>query len=242
MSLSAVLFDPKGVIIDDQKIQQELIADILLKENLRPETDDFKNYCLGKSDRQALKDLLKSRGRVVTADYLDKLNLAKSTDYLQKLSQLENLPLYSGFLEFLVELQGQQIFVGLVTGTLQAEAEFIIRELGIAEYISLAISADHPEIASQEVDLELNYYAIALNIINQQFPELNLQPQNCLVIESTYPRITAAQRLGMQVVGITNRYPFHMLQRKTDWTVDYLAEIDLDRINQTLSKLEVSQE
>ncbi len=242
MSLSAVLFDVKGVIIDDQEIQQELIADILLRENLRPETDDFQNFCVGKSDRQALRDVLKSRGRIVTADYLDKLSQEKTTAYLQKLSQLENLPLYSGFLEFLTKLQEQEVVIGLVTGTSQQETEFILRKLAIANFFSILITADNPEIVSQAVDLEPNYYEIALKIINQQFAHLNLQPQECLVIESTYPKITAAQQLGMQVVGISHQYPLHMLQRKTGWTVDYLADIDIDRINQVLNQQQLTQQ
>jgi len=242
MSLSAVLFDVKGVIIDDQEIQQELIADILIRENLRPEADDFQNFCLGKSDRQGLRDVLKSRGRVVTEDYLDKLSQEKSTAYLQKLSQLEKLPLYSGFLEFLTKLQEQEIVIGLVTGTSQQETEFILRESAIANFFSIVITADKPEIASQSIDLEPNYYVIAIEIINQQFPQLNLQPQECLVIESTYPKIAAAQQLGMQVVGISHQYPLHMLQRRTDWTVDYLADIDIDRINQVLSQQQLAQQ
>jgi len=242
MSLNSVLFDVKGVIIDDQEIQQELIADILISENLRPESDDFQNFYLGKSDRQGLRDVLKSRGRIVAEDYLDKLSQEKSTAYINKLSQLEKLPLYSGFLEFLTKLQEQEIFIGLITGTSKKETEFILDKSAIADFISIVITADHPEIASKSVDFEPNYYAIAIKIIHQQFSELNLQPQKCLAIESTYPRITAAQKLGMQVLGISHHYPLHMLQRKTDWTVDYLADIDIDRINQVLDQQQLTQQ
>ena len=132
--------------------------------------------------------------------------------------------------------------IGLVTGTSQQETEFILRESAIADFISIVINADHPEIASKSLNLEPNYYAVAIEIINQQFSHLNLQPQECLAIESTYPRIAAAQKLGMQVVGISNQYPLHMLQRKTDWTVDYLADIDIDRINQVLSQQQLTQQ
>ena len=242
MSLSAVLFDVKGVIIDDQEIQQELIADILLGENLRPEPDDFQNFCLGKSDRQGLRDVLKSRGRIVTEDYLNKLCQEKSTAYIHKLSQLEKLPLYPGFLEFLTKLQEQGIFIGLVTGISKNEVEFILDKSAIADLISVVVTADHPEIASRSIDFEPNYYAIAIEVINQQFSHVNFQHQKCLVIESTYLKIAAAQKLGMQVVGISTNYPLHMLQRKTDRTVDYLTDIDINRINQVLSQQQLAQQ
>ncbi len=39
----------------------------------------------------------------------------------------------------------------------------------------------------------------------------------------------------MQVVGIANSYPLHMLQRRANWTVDYLSQIELNRVNRVLS-------
>ena len=39
----------------------------------------------------------------------------------------------------------------------------------------------------------------------------------------------------MKVVGVANTYPFHMLQRQSNWTVDYLNELELDRIQEFYS-------
>jgi hypothetical protein len=41
----------------------------------------------------------------------------------------------------------------------------------------------------------------------------------------------------MQVVGIANTYPLHMLQRRANWTVDYLSQIELDRVERILSQI-----
>ena len=67
-------------------------------------------------------------------------------------------------------------------------------------------------------------------------PSLNLKPAQCLAIEDTPAGITAAKQAGMQVVGIANTYPLHMLQRQADWTVDYLNEIELDRVKKVLTQ------
>jgi hypothetical protein len=40
----------------------------------------------------------------------------------------------------------------------------------------------------------------------------------------------------MQVVGVANTYPFHMLQRQANWTVDYLVDLELERVYEVYSR------
>jgi beta-phosphoglucomutase len=231
MGLKAVLFDFNGVIINDESIHEELIADILIKENLRPDRDDYQCFCLGKSDRIGLKDLLKCRGRIVTDEYLTKLIEQKTQAYQEKLLQLENLPIYPGLLEFLRQLQQQQLVIGLVTGALKQEAELVLEKSSLKSYFSVIVAGD--ELTTSKPEPE--GYLLAVTKINQQYPHINLQPHECLVIEDTYSGIEAAKKAGMQVVGIAHTYPLHMLQRRANWTVDHLTDIELARINQVLA-------
>jgi beta-phosphoglucomutase-like phosphatase (HAD superfamily) len=64
---------------------------------------------------------------------------------------------------------------------------------------------------------------------------LKADASECLAIEDTFAGIEAAKRAGMQVVGVANTYPFHMLQRQASWTVDYLNELEFDRVQQVYS-------
>jgi len=64
--------------------------------------------------------------------------------------------------------------------------------------------------------------------LNQQYPNLDLQPWECLAIEDTPAGIQAAKRAGMPVVGVANTYP--LLQRQANWTVDYLCDLEIDRV------------
>ncbi|MGB3638193.1 MAG: HAD family phosphatase, partial [Rivularia sp. (in: cyanobacteria)] len=47
--------------------------------------------------------------------------------------------------------------------------------------------------------------------------------------------LQAAKAAGMKVVGVANTYPFHMLQRQSNWTVDYLNELEFERIKELYS-------
>ena len=231
MSLKAVFLNFNGVIINDEEIHQELIGEILLGENLRADDAEYKQYCQGKSDRTCLRDILANRGRIVSEDYLTKLIETKAKAYQQKLEQLESLPLYPHLPEFLDKLQAQGYKIGLVTGTLHSEAELILQQAGIAEYFSVIVGGDDVTVSKPRPDS----YLLAIEKLNQQYPGLDLQPQECLAIEDNYVGIEAAKNAGIQVVGIANTYPLHMLQRQANWTVDSLLEIELDRVDKVLS-------
>jgi beta-phosphoglucomutase-like phosphatase (HAD superfamily) len=64
-----------------------------------------------------------------------------------------------------------------------------------------------------------------------------LQPWECLVIEDTFVGCEAAKRAGMQVVGIAHTYPFHFMQRVSNWAIDNFSQLDIDRVEETFSQI-----
>lgn len=225
MGLKAVFLNLSGVMIDDEVINQSIIADIMLSENLRADETEYAQYCRGKSDRAGLKDLLVNRGRVLSDAYLDKLSETKAKAYRQQIEQLAELPLSPHLAEFLTRLKEQNITVGLVTGTTRSEVEYILQRAELTEYFDLIVAGDDLEQSKPEPEPYL------LAIAN-----LNLQASECLAIEDNSVGIEAAKEAKIQVVGISNIYPLHMLQRQANWTVDDLLEIDLNRVDRVLSK------
>jgi HAD superfamily hydrolase (TIGR01509 family) len=234
MSLKAILFDFNGVIINDEPIHKELIEEILLSENLRPQESEFKELCLGRSDRAALKDIFSHRGRFLSEEYLNRLIKTKAQKYREKLAELDNLPIYEDVEDFLLELDRQGIVVGLVTGGLREEVEIVLQRANLYNYFQAIVTGDEITTSKPEPD----GYLLAVEKLDRQYPYLKITPAKCLAIEDTFVGITAAKNAGIQVVGVANTYPFHMLQRKTDWTVDYLWDLDLQRIKQVFLQRE----
>ena len=226
MSLKAVFLDFSGVIINDEAINQELIADILLSENLRADDDEYTRYCRGRSDRACLKAILANRGRILSDEYLDKLLITKAQGYRQKVEQLPEILLPSNLAPFLTRLQEQGIAIGLVTGATRSEVEYVLAKVELAQYFDLIVAGD--DLESSKPEPEPYLYAAS---------QLGLEPSECLAIENNPIGITAAKEAKIQVVGISNLYPLHMLQRKANWTVDDLMEIELDRVDRVLSRI-----
>lgn len=229
MSLKAVLFDFNGVILDDEPIHRQLMEEILLAENLRSQPQDFGRFCLGRSDRAGLKDLLTSRGRVVTPAYLETLVARKAQAYRQHLSALDSLPLFPGLQELIQQLQAIPVKLAVVSG---AQRSLLVEVLTQAQLLK-----DFPVIvADQDVALskpEPEGYLLAIQRLNQKYPLLDLQPADCLAIEDTFVGIEAAKRAGISVVGVAHTYPLHMLQRCANWAIDTLNDLEVERVRQS---------
>ena len=230
--LKAILFDFNGVIINDEPLHQELIDEILLQENLRPRAGEFEEFCLGRSDRVCLFDLLSSRGRTVSDSYLSKLIETKAKAYQQRLEKLEALPIYSGLTDILAKIQEKGLKIAVVTGALRSEVKLVLERIGIASYFNVIVAGDEIKASKPQPD----GYLLAVERLNRVDITLQLQPSNCLAIEDTPAGIQAAKNAGMPVVGIANTYPFHMMQRLANWAIDDLRDLELERIEQVFDR------
>ncbi|MGL5197265.1 MAG: HAD family hydrolase [Chroococcales cyanobacterium] len=228
MSLKAILFDFNGVIINDESIHEALINELLLAENLHPKKGEFWQICLGRSDRACIAELFALRGRFLTEEALSALIARKAIAYQERLATLNKLPIFMGVDDLIYKLRGAQLKLAVVSGALRSEVELVLNRANMAQYFSVIVAGDDITASKPEPD----GYLLAVERLNQQYPELNLTPRDCLAIEDTPAGIQAAQRAGIQVVGIANTYPFHMLQRQADWTVDYLRDVELDRLKE----------
>lgn len=235
MTLKAVLFDFNGVIINDESLHKELIEEILLGENLRPDAKEHNEVCLGRSDRACIAAILERRGRVVSDDYLEQLLNKKARKYQECLEAEEKLPIYQGVEEFIRELWGAGLVLGLVTGARRENVEYVLDRIKIREAFAVVLTSD--DITKSKPDPE--GYLTAVEKLNEQYSDLNLTPEQCIVIEDTPSGIEAGKRARMQVVGVANTYPFHMLQRQANWTVDYLQELELERVKQQLTNVKI---
>jgi HAD superfamily hydrolase (TIGR01509 family) len=225
MSLKAVLFDFNGVIINDEAIHQALIEELLIEENLRPSATEYREVCLGRSDRVCLTQMLEQRGRVVSEDYLTELVNRKAQAYQQRLETMEKLPIYPGVEDLIYNIRVAQLPMGIVSGALRREIELVLDRAQIARHFITIVGGDDIQASKPEPE----GYLLAAE-------RLAIRASDCLAIEDTPAGIEAAKRAGMQVVGVANTYPFHMLQRQANWTVDYLNELELDRVQQVYSQ------
>lgn len=226
MPLKAVLLDFNGIVIKDEGLHQYLVEQLLLEENLRPDAAEYNLVCLGRSDRACITDLLSRRGRLVTDAYLDKLLEKKSSSYQAAMAALDQLPLYPGLDDLIFKIRGAQLKLAIVSGARRAEIEWVLAQTHILEYVAEIISCD--DLSHRASKPAPDSYLMAIKRLNQIFPDLQLQPGDCLAIEDSFAGIEAAKQAGVPVAGVAHTYPYQMIHRRATWAVDYLSEIDLD--------------
>lgn len=240
MSLKAVLFDFNGVIIKDEPIHLQLIDEILIQENLQPQRLNERQAALGRSDRACFQQLLANRGRVASEDYLTQLLNRKAQAYVLELEKIEKLPLYPGVEDLIYQVRSRSVSkedsrnlkLGLVSGAFRKEIELVLERAKLTEHFKVIVSGEDTTTSKPNPD----GYLLAVERLNQQYPDLNLQPQECLAIEDTPDGIQAAKLAEMRVIGVANTYPFHMLHRCCNWTVDYLTDVDLEWVQEVYSQ------
>jgi len=232
MTLKAVLFDFNGVIINDEPVHEKLIEEILLAENLRPQGGEFQRFCLGRSDRACLRDILNHRGRVVNETYLTQLIDRKAKAYTLQLEAIEELPLFPGLEELISQIRAQHLKLAVVSGAIRQEIELVLTRTNLAPYFCVIVGGDDISTSKPEPD----GYLLAVERLNQLYSELDLKPAECLAIEDTPAGIQAAKRAGIQVVAVAHTYPLHMLQRQANWVVDYLNDLELERVQQLFAQ------
>ena len=176
---------------------------------------------------------MNNRGRSVSDDYLDGLVARKARYYQLELETLEKLPIYPGLDDFIFKLRAAQLKLAVVSGAVSSEIDQVLARAKLKDFFSVIASGDDQVPSKPAPDI----YLLAIERLNQRYPDLNLHPRECLAIEDTFSGIQAAKQAGIPVVGVANSYPFHMLQRRANWTVDYLSDLELDRIQQTCDRV-----
>jgi len=228
MVLKALLLDFNGIVIKDTGLKGRLIDDILLSENLRPNPEEYVEMCAERSDRACLDRLLSRRGRVTTPEFLDELLAKLTNQYLEQLAEVPRLPIYPGLTDLLYQAKVASFPVAIVTSTARPEVDWVLDHAQLTDNFAVTVTAEDVAVAQEKPDPK--GYEIAIARLNDQFPDLALTPQNCLAIEAWYPGIAAAKQAGIPVVGVAHCHPYRMIQRRANWVVDYLNEIDFDWI------------
>jgi beta-phosphoglucomutase len=225
--LKAVLFDFNGVIVNDESIHHESLEELLLAENLPIKGRELWQISVGRSDRTCLGEILKSYGRFVSDEYLDKLVIKKASIYRQRLQQLVTLPIYPEVVQFIDKMHTSGYKLAIVTGSVRSEAELVLKQAEIDRYFETIVTGDDIKVSKPDPE----GYLLAIEMLNKLDPTLDLLPTECLAIEDTFAGIAAAKAAGIQVCAIAHTYPFHMLQRRANWTIDCFADLELERVN-----------
>ncbi|MEM9772061.1 MAG: HAD family phosphatase [Cyanobacteria bacterium P01_D01_bin.73] len=228
MPLKAVIFDFSGTIINDEAVQTPLTDPLLLAENLRPTPNDFLQCCAGRSDADGIRSLFEIRGRVIMPEGLKALVKQRSHAYCAALSQLPRLPIYPGVEDWIYRLRVAKIPMAIAAGASRKAVELVLRTAKLDDIFSVIVTGDDTSRGKPDPEC----YQLAIAQLREAIGDPTLEAGDCLAIEDRYTGIAAAKAAGLSVVGVANSHPYQMMQRHANWAVDYLNQLNLERLMQ----------
>jgi len=220
--LKAVIFDFDGVIADSEILHFRAFNEVLDQFNLQITKPDYYKKYLGYSDKECYEILIQEGRLPIQERQISDLIAQKKKIYLH-LAQTEG-QIIAGVRSFLELLRSHGVVLGICSGALQCEIEYILDQARIRSYFVTIVAADHVTRGKPHPE----GFLLAL----QQLQQLNgaITAQDCVVIEDAHWGLNAAKAAGMRTVAITNSYPAEQLSM-ADQIVNQLDEITMDDLH-----------
>ena len=228
MAVRAIIFDLDGTLADTEPLHFEAFNAVLRPHEIEISRADYFSRLIGYDDRDCFTLLLREHRKPADDVLIGKLIAQKTAVYQAIVA--ERQVLFPGAAEF-VRCCANRFPLALVTGTLRAEAELILRKAGIRALFADIVAAEDVEQGKPEPD-GFNAALGRLGYILRPHPPL--LAAECLAIEDTGAGIEAARRARMRVLAVAQTVPASRLAA-ADIMRPSLAETNLDEILRLLA-------
>jgi len=186
--IKAVIFDLDGVLTDTAVYHYQSWKAIAAKfEYDLSELDNEK--LKGVSRAESLRLIMQWASVSLPQEEIPQLLQEKNDHYLLLINELGQNDILPGVLDFLTLLDSHNCAMGV--GSSSKNAPFILEKLGLASRFAAVIDGNGVKNTKPDPEVFLN-----------AAQQLQVLPENCLVIEDAPSGIQAAKAAGMKVVGV----------------------------------------
>jgi HAD superfamily hydrolase (TIGR01509 family) len=219
--IKAVIFDMDGVIMDSEPIHYK-IEKAILKNNFN-EPFEFEDHArfVGQTTQDLWRTICKERN---LSQGFEILSLLDNADYMQELKTGDIQPV-PGVIELIEKLHEIEIPMIVASSAIRENIEVVTDRFGITKYFQGYVSGQDVERTKPNPDIFL-----------KAAEKLNIEAENCLVIEDAKHGVEAAKAAGMFCIGYRNLNSGDQDLSNADMIVDEIDEIKLNEINELIKK------
>jgi beta-phosphoglucomutase len=221
--IRAVIFDLDGTLVDTESIHFAAFNEVLRAEKIEIPSKDYFARFIGFNDHDCFAAVLQERRINANEARIADL-IARKTVFYQALVA-EREVLYPGAEKFVREC-ATRFPLMIVTGTLRAEAEAILRRAKIRDLFLDIIAAEDVERGKPQPDGFVAALGRIGFILRQRDPVL---ADECLVVEDTPAGIEGAHRAGMKVLALCHVVSVNDLAG-ADVVRTSIRDLDLDDV------------
>jgi HAD superfamily hydrolase (TIGR01509 family) len=229
--IRAVAFDLDGTLCDTEPLHLEAFAAVLRPVGIEVSREDYFSRLIGLDDRDCFATLLREHGQGAAEPRVADLIRRKAAIYGAMIADRDVI--YAGA-EAFVRRCAERFPLIVVTGTLHAEAEVILRRANLRDLFVDIIAAEDSARGKPEPDGFLTALG-RLGFILRPHP--SIVGAECLAIEDTAAGVEAARGAGMRVLALCQTTAESEL-RAADIIRPSIGETDLDEVLRRLAEIE----
>lgn len=187
--ITTVIFDMDGVLFNSEPIHYKVWKQLFAEEGLEIDFEHYKG-CIGSTVKRLFELMLEGYGR----DFFNDTSLPNRFHEAKGKYLKENgIPIIPGVKELLTALKEKGYRLAIASSSPQAYIELCTKKTGIFEYFDVLFSAERVARPKPAPDV---FLAAAR--------QMNVSPEECLVVEDSENGSRAAKAAGMYCMGFYN--------------------------------------
>lgn len=212
--IEAIIFDMDGVISDTQKLHSKVEQEILSRFGINISSEEITKRYSGVKTSEFFDDLLKNTSRSYNLDQL----MEEKWKRMAELGK-ESIDEIEGAIELVCRLYKTGFKMAVASASNQTYVKNVIQSLKLEKYFEFLVSGDM--VAKGKPDPEIFLLAAS---------KLEINPENCLVIEDGVSGMRAAKMGKMKCIGLVksknNKYPTkNLILSLKEITPEYLNDL-----------------
>ena len=198
--LKAVVFDFDGIIVDSEPLHYRAFQKVLEPLDAGYSWEEYTERYMGFDDRDAFREAFRSKQLPLDDERLAGLINAKAELFHEVAA--EGVVAYPGVVELIRSLSGA-VPLAICSGALRSDIVPVLGMLGLEDAFDCMVTAE--EVAASKPDPAS--YRLAVQRLQQIFPDAAITPAETVAIEDTPAGITSAKGAGLKALSVTNSYP-----------------------------------